>query len=161
MSRPLDQVIVSQLAALLARISTRNGFNTDAGEFVLTEQTRDDLPEDAMTLSIIDDTESLDGDGQRYQRRRGVLNVKVEGSLPVAISDGDQAQFQPVREQARLLMADIRRAVAGQSLTDFGVGITGIRITGRSLPELQDGASYQFCTVSFAFDFTESHLPKE
>lgn len=161
MSTPLDQVIVSQLAALLARIRTGNGFNTDAGEFVLSEQTRDDLPEDAITLAIIDDSETLDADGQRYQRRRGVLNVKVEGSLPVAVSDGDQAQFQPVRQQARLLMADVRRAVAGQSLTEFGIGITGIRITGRSLPELQDGASYQFCTVSFAFDFTESHLPKE
>lgn len=161
MSTPLDQVIVSQLAGLLSRIRTSNGFNTDAGDYVLTEQTRDDLPEDAITLSIIDDTENLDGDGQKYQRRRGTLNVKVEGSLPVAISDGEQSQFQPVREQARLLMADVRRAVAGQTLMDFGVGITGIRITGRLLPALEDGASYQFCTVSFAFDFTESHLPKE
>lgn len=155
----IDQTIVSGLATLLARIRIANGFNTDAGEFVLTEQTRDDLPEDALTLSIIDDTETLEGNGQAYQRRKGVLDVAVQAALPVAISDGAQPQFQPVREQARLVMADVRRAVAEQPLTDFGIGITGIRITGRSLPLLEDGASWQFCAVRFAFDFTETHKP--
>lgn len=161
MSTPLDQVIVSGLAALLARIRIANGFNTDAGAFVLTEQVRENVPDDAMALTIIDETETLEGNGQAYQRRKGVLDVSVQASLPVAISEGEQPQFQPVREQARKVMADVRRAVAQQPLTDFGIGITGIRITGRSLPLLEDGASWQFCTVRFAFDFTESHLPKE
>jgi hypothetical protein len=158
---PLDQVIVDQLSLLLSRITIANGFSCNAGEYVLAETTRDDIPEDAITLAIVDDSEQLEVSGQKYTRRAGVLTVRVEGMLPVSKQGPHGATYQPVRAQARHLMADIRRAVAGLALKDFPAGITDIRITGRSLPSLEDGAGFQVCSVTFDFRFTESHLPKE
>jgi hypothetical protein len=157
---PFDQALVTFVAGLLALIKVENGSNCNAGDYVLTEQTRADIPDEAVTLAIFDESESLVSGGQGYLRRRGELLLRVEGLLPVAKSSDTGPVFQPVREQARLLMADIRRAIAGRPEHDFPLGITGIRITGRLLPQLDDGASYQMCAVTFAFDFTESHKPK-
>lgn len=156
-----DQAIVDAMVTMLERIRVDNGFGSEAGEHVLDEQVRQDVPPEAYTLAVIDETETLRPDGQSYLRRGGVLEVRIEGAVPISNASEAGADFQPVRRQARQLMADIRRAIASRKLTDFPIGTTGVRITGRSLPQLEDGSSYQFCSVTFAFDFTELHTPKE
>ena len=164
-TEPLDEQFVQALAGLLAEIRVANGYHSDAGEHVLTEQMRTALPEDVVTLAILDANESLsegaNGNGQGLKRRSGRFQVTVQVALPVVLKVGGVPTPQPVRQQARRIMADVRRAVASQRFENFITGIIGIDITGRTLPPLDEGSSFQFANVDLDVRFTENHLPKE
>ena len=47
MNNSLDHQIVTTLATLLGRISVTNGFATEAGAYVVTEEQRAKIPESA------------------------------------------------------------------------------------------------------------------
>lgn len=162
MTIPLDQQIVDRLAALLGEIAIAGGYHTDAGAWVLVEQSHADIPDDAITLGIVDNAEKVADTSQHYTRRNGTLDVRIEVSVPAVIRPGGgSGQFQPARARARKAMADVRRAVAHRALKDFPSGITGIAIVGRSMPPLAEGSSHLLASVDFQFKFSESHLPKD
>ena len=120
---------------------------------------------------MFDDTETRSSDGQGVLRGTGELSLRVTLQVPIKLADSDPTQFVPVRAVARAVMQDIRRAIAAVPLNNyagttpdgprFPVGVTGLRITGRSLPPLEEDSSYQSGSVDLICTFNETHLPKE
>lgn len=146
---PLDQLAVAELARLLARIRIANGFRTDAGEFVLTEENHGDITDDVMSLEIADDDEETDYQG--VKRRRGNLAVTIFVNLP------RQTVTEATRSIARRVLADIRHALAKPDLYQFPAGVTGLEIGGRSMQFRDAGSQYFRPQLRVRISFVETH----
>lgn len=148
-AEPIDQLVVVELARLLSRIRVSNGFRTDAGEYVITEENHGDIPEDAMSLTIADDDEETDF--QDCKRRKGSLAITIGLNLP------QQEVTEATRANARRVLADVRQALAMPDEYQFPTGATGLEIGGRSMFFRDAGSRYFRPELRVRVAFREVH----
>lgn len=146
---PLDHLAVAELARLLSRIRMDNGFRTDAGAYVLTEENHGDIPDNAMSLEIADDDEETQYQG--VTRRRGSLAVTIFLNLP------QQSVTEATRALARRVLADVRHALSKPDLYAFPAGVTGLEIGGRSMQFRDAGSQYFRPQLRVRIQFVETH----
>lgn len=149
MAEPLDHQIVSEIARLLRRISVANGFRTDAGAQVVDE---DDHPNYDMTkvvLEVIDDEESAEY--QTCVRRRAELHLNI------AVYSPGVAVTQPMRRDARRVLADIRQALGDSTQHQFPAGVLGLEIGGRTFFTREDGSRLFRPELKARVIFRENH----
>lgn len=149
MAEPLDGQIVAEISRLLARISIANGFRTDAGQYVLSEESHTDIPETATVLEVLDDDE--DAGYQNCQHRRGFLNLTIAVNYPAG------TVTQALRRDARRILADVRQALGQRELHQFPAGVLGLEIAGRSMFIREAGSRYFRPEVKARASFTELH----
>lgn len=140
---PIDQLIVDEIARLLRAISVDDGYRTNAGAGVLTEESLESIADDAITIEIIDDVETLDSQSRAY--RRGKLSLKLNIDIPKGSSS---------RAVARNVLADVRRALTVEP-RQLPSGFTGLEIGGRNLPPREDGSQFITATLNLAASFNE------
>ncbi len=146
---PLDQKIVTEIARLLRRISKVNGFRTDAGRYVLDEESQDEPPADAIFLEVLDDDEETGY--QSAKRRTGHLQLIVAIGCPVGEVD------HALRAEARIVLADIRRALSQREHHQWAPGVTGLEIGGRTMFVREAGSRYFRPELRLRVAFTETH----
>jgi hypothetical protein len=149
-AEPLDQLAVAEIARLLARISVANGFRTDAGAHVITEENFADIPDGVTSLEVIDDDEETSYQG--VKRRRGTLLATIAVNLPV-----DIVVDAATRAYARRVLADIRQALADPSEHQFPPGVTGLEIGGRTMQFRDAGSQYFRPQLRVRISFVETH----
>lgn len=149
MTEPLDHQIVTALAAQLRLIRRDAGYFTDAGEHVLSEDSPDEIPDDTLFLELLDDEETTEFQG--CNRRRGILLINVAVNHPAGEVD------QALRHSARLVLADIRRALAAIKPLDWVIGVTGLEIGGRTFFTREHGSRYFRPELRLRVTFTEQH----
>lgn len=148
---PLDQQIVDGIVVALRRIRKADGYHTDSGLFVLQEQDLQDLPQGACFLEVLDDEE--EAEFQNCKRRKAQLKLTIAVNFPAG------EVTQAMRSDTRLVLADIRAALASIDCMNWITGVTGLEIAGRSLfmneagsrfyrPELQVRATFHETTRS-------------
>lgn len=148
MSTPLDQQIVDALAALLKQVRKGNGYRTDAGQFVMTEETREPIPAEAMSVEILDITEQLQD--QRIKRRLALLSMDLRVLLPIEAVNP--------RTTMRAVLADLRQAIA--TINDVPAwlpGVTRVDLGGRSIPTRTDGSQYLEASLELRVTYNETH----
>lgn len=142
---PIDQLIVDEVARLLSLIRIDNGYQTDAGLHVLTEESRDDFGTDVISIEIQDDTETLSKQSKRF--REGTLAITIDVLIPLKLSDK--------RAMARKVLWDIRRALSIEP-RQLPTGTTGLELGGRRIPPRVDGSQYLYAQQDLSVDFTET-----
>jgi hypothetical protein len=147
MTAPLDHLAVLELARLLGRISTANGFSTDAGFLVLTEESLNRVDDDAMLLEVLDPEESAEY--QSCAKRIGVLRIIVKVTVP--------AELPTARQTIRRVLADCRQALADTEQHDFPAGITKLEIGGRRINPREDGSAWLEGELDIAVTIQERH----
>lgn len=145
MSAPIDQRIVDEIARLLGAITVANGYETDAGLHVLTEESRDDLPDDAISIDVLDEVERIEQ--QARQLRKGQLQI----TLDIRVPNGPNA-----RALCRLVMADVRRALAVEA-RQLPAGFTGLEVGDRALPPRIDGSQFLTPSMTLTAAYTETY----
>ncbi len=146
MTEPLDEQIVTAVAAALAEITQANGYHHDLGpERVFTEQ--DGVGEEGVLDLIVFDR-SLTFDEQNRDRTRGVLELLIDCALPLA-------DVRTARRTARLLGADIRRALREQP--EWPVGLLELTLTNQLTTARDPGAKHIHLNVNLSAKFAESH----
>lgn len=149
MAEPLDHQIVAEVVRLLRDIRRANGYRTDAGQHVLTEESQGDIPADAIVLEVLDDDE--EADFQNCKRRRAALQLLVAVNFPMAEVD------QAIRFNARRVLADIRRALGDPDRHQFPVGVSSLEIGGRSMFVREAGSRYFRPELRARVIFHEQH----
>lgn len=132
MNEPLDTQAVEWLAGLLRAIHTANGYHTDAGTEVYTEQL-DMLAEDVhiARIGIEDGGEATNGQGRLH--RNAELTCSLQVVVPVTIGNA--------RTLCRRVLYDMRLALAqAKRRGSWPVGITGLEIGARRLEQREDSA---------------------
>lgn len=146
---PIDQKIIAFLGTLLTAIRKSNGYETDAGEYVIAEDSVD-APDGATVLELIDETEETAF--QAPGRRQGHLLIKVAIRFPSGTLPG-----VGVYATARRIFADIRRALSRIPSRQFPPGFTGLEIGGRTLIEREGGSRFLTPELRLRASFTEQH----
>lgn len=149
MAEPLDHQIVHEVARLLRDIRIANGYRTDAGQYVLSEENHDETPEDAIVLEVLDDEE--DADYQNCKRRKAQLQLTIAVSYPAGEVD------QALRRDARRVLADIRQALGDPDRHRFPIGVTGLELAGRSMFIRESGSRYFRPELKARVTFNENH----
>lgn len=152
MAAPLDQQILDELASRLGDISATdpdNGYYTDAGEVVLTEETEkseDDLSTDEIILEVLDVSEDLAKQSKKY--RTATLKVLVRAIL--------KAELTTARAKAREVLADIRKAIRGiEPCDDFVTGVLGLELGGRRINPREPGSGVTVAELDLSITYTE------
>lgn len=146
---PLDQQIVTRVVQQLREITIENGYRTDAGAHVLDDESRQDIPDDAIVLEVLDDDEETEF--TRSHRRKGFLQLVIAVTFPVGEHDAS------VRIQARKILADIRHAAAQIRGFQFP-GFLGLEIGGRSMFVREAGSQFFRPQQRLRAEFNETHL---
>lgn len=150
MAEPLDHQIVQEVARLLRDIRVANGYRTDAGQYVLSEENHDEIPDDATVLEVLDDDESVDG--QRAESRKATLQLTITVNYPAGAVD------QTLRGNARRVLADIRQALGNRARQQFPVGVLdSIELAGRTMFVREAGSRYFRPELSARITFVEQH----
>ena len=146
MTNPLDQppqteLIVSQIATWLRDISIDNGYTSDAGRSVSTEDSQQD---DGGTpiLTVIDT------DYQHTGERRWLVTIDIECLFR------RHAHF---REGARYLLHDIHRALNRpiSDWRDINAGVTDSQPNSQTIDKPADGSDYQRAVYSLQVEYSE------
>lgn len=148
---PLDQQIVALLSQQLRQIRTSNGYRTDAGQFVVDDETPE-IPDGATYLEVMDDEE--EAEFTLSHRRTGFLQIVVGITFPAGLHDAS------IRAHARKILADIRHALSRLRGFQFP-GLIGIEFGGRSMFEREAGSQFFRPQQRLRVKFNETHLPKE
>jgi|GEM_PF-6303951 len=147
MTEPLDHLAVLEIARLLGRINTDNGFLTDVGAEVLTEEKLGTIPADATLLEVVDPEERANY--QSCVKRTAVLNVVARVTVPI--------EFPSARLTIRRVLADCRQALADADQHNFPAGITKLEIGGRRINPRDDGSSFLEGELDIAVTIQERH----
>lgn len=132
MSEPLDHQIVEGIATALRNIRKVNGYHTDAGLQVLSEEFHEEIDDSKIVLEVLDDDETAES--QNCKRRKATLDLTIAVFYPAGQVD------QALRRDARRVLADIRRALASIDCLNWITGVTGLEITGRSMFTREPGS---------------------
>lgn len=151
---PMDQIIVNEVVRLLSYIRKANGYHTDAGAQIVSEETQSALDESQPILEVLDDDETTEF--QRLTRRTGSLALRVVAYLPDAIDE--RGEIAPAtRALARKVLADMRAALALGRPQDFPAGFTGLEIGGRTLFLREAGSRFFRPELQLKASFNEAH----
>lgn len=147
MAAPTDHQVVTALADLLRGITVANGYRTDAGEFVFTEESEDEIAGDAIAIELVDVDESLSA--QKLKQRAATLNLRVDVLIPMSLGTP--------RAQARAVLADVRAAVATINASHWLPGVTSVELGGRRIPPRVEGSQYIEASLDMRVSYTEQH----
>ncbi|MGH8429949.1 MAG: hypothetical protein ACREUF_06065, partial [Solimonas sp.] len=153
MSEPLDHQIAEGIAAALRQIRKANGYFTDAGLQVLSEEHHDEIDNEQIVLEVLDDDETAES--QNAKRRKATLDLTIAVYYPAGEVD------QALRRDARRVLADIRRALASIAGIDcphgWINGVVGFAIAGRSIFVRDAGSRYFRPELKARVTFHENH----
>lgn len=145
---PQSQIILDQLVVWLAEIQRANGYRTDAGQDIRTEQTRDSEP-DAPCLYLLDD------DATWSPHASGSRGSWTQTYALEALVKDDGAG----RAEARALLSDIHRALR-RRLLDWpqAAGVMAIRETARAIPPRPQNSDWITPSVTLEIDFVDKEV---
>lgn len=146
--KPQAQIILDQLVTWLTEIQIANGYYTDAGLDLHTEQSRDREP-DAPCLYLFDDDATATPVGDTGK-------TKWTQSLTIEALIHDNGTG---RAKARRLIADIRRALK-RRLLDWppAAGVSALRETARSIPPRPQNSDWLTPSVAIEIDFFDKEV---
>lgn len=147
-----DQLLAEALLARLATITHANGYATDAGLNVFDGATG--VPADRLPFLVL--AESEEGVGsQKTAAGDGPDDVSV--SLPMSIEGRIACNPEHPNTAARVLCADIRRALFGPgSVVSLTGGTVRLRYAGRVIDRREPGTADVGVTVKFEAVFSYS-----
>ena len=139
------QRILDQLVVWLEEIQTANGYHTDSGLDVRTEQDRNDVPLEPCLL-LLDEDASYNPPASG---RRGTWSQTYTIEALVH-DDGDG------RRLAREVLTDIHRAL-NRRLTDWppSAGVSSMRESAREIPRRPSDSDWLTPTVTIDIDFVD------
>lgn len=142
------QRILDQLAAWLGEIRTTNGYHTDAGLDVRTEQDRNEAPL-VPSLLILDETASYTPGASS---RRGTWSQTY--TIEALVYDRGNG-----RRLAREVLADIHRAL-NRRPTDWPpeAGVLSMRETMREIPRRPSDSDWLTPSVTIDIDFVDKEV---
>ena len=141
MSIPQEQAIIDQVAAWLSEITQANGYHTDAGGSISTEEFRQrDTTVPLLTV--------IDSDYSAAEPRKWLMTLDIEGVF---------LRSETERVQARLLLNDIGRALFRRSSQwrEIGAGVTGATPQTKQIDRQTDGGDYQRVVYSLVVEYSD------
>lgn len=146
---PRDQQVIDALAALLKTITKANGYRTDAGLFVFDEESREEVPENAIATELVDPDETLRG--QTIKEREADLRIRIDALIPFATTPKPRAT-------ARDVLADYRQAIATIGNQQRWItGVTNVALGARRIPPRVEGSAYVEASLDVQVTYIETH----
>ena len=147
-TKPQAQLILDQLVTWLTEIQQVNGYYTDAGLDLRTEQTRDSEP-DAPCLYLFDD-DAIATPIADSGKNRWMQTLTIEA----LIEDTGTG-----RAHARQLLTDIHRALRRKTL-DWppAAGVIALRETARAIPPRPQSSDWLTPSVTIEIDFIDKEV---
>lgn len=137
---PPEQILIDQLADWLADIRIANGYYTDAGLYLDTEEIDDPGNPPPAALLLLDESAAAVG-------KNWIQQIVVEGAVTV--------EPKTARVIARQLQADIARAIrTGLKANAHNTRIIrAVRITGKEIPRREPGENLLIPTVNVEMEY--------
>ena len=146
MKAPQEQQIIDCLAEWLQDITWANGYRTNAGKTVFTDESL--IPDEPVADTLL----VLDKGTKSLGRGRWVFTVDIEGLVVLTPQDGPSLG----RDAARLLLADIRDALKkGRTKRLLPAGAIELRETMRFIPRREPGANLLVPSVTIEIDYSD------
>lgn len=146
---PRDQQVIDALVLLLKGITTANGYRTDAGLYVFAEETREDVPDDAIATEVVDPDETLRG--QTIKEREADLRIRIDALIPLSATPAPRAT-------ARAVLADYRQAIATIGNQQRWItGVTNVALGARRIPPRVEGSAYVEASLDVQVTYIETH----
>ena len=142
MSIPQEQAIIDQVVAWLTEINQANGYHTDAGNRVTSEEFRGQRDGVVPLLTVID------SDYTTTDPRKWRMTLDIEGVF---------LRSENERVQARMLLSDIGRALFRRSSQwrDIGAGVTAAAPQTKQIDRLPDGSDYQRVVYGMVVEYSD------
>lgn len=139
-TQPAEQILVDQIAAWLGLIQRANGYHTDAGTRVSTEEP-DETNDPVMPSILVLDEIATSGS------RTWTQQLTIEGAV--------DADPKDARATCRRLQADIVAALrAGLKLNQHNTDvIRALRVTGKETPRREPGGTTLAPTISVEVEY--------
>ena len=139
--RPQEQRIVDQVVVWLGEILQTNGYHTNAGFGVSSEEYRQEG--DRAALLTVTDSSYTSAEPRKWS-----MTLDIEGVFPRASNE---------RQQARLLLNDIGRALFRRSSQwrAVGAGVTGTTAQAKQIDRQSDGGDYQRVLFTLVVEYSD------
>jgi hypothetical protein len=149
MKIPQEQRIVDSIAQWLREITWKNGYYTNAGALVFTDEC--DVPDEPTSDTLL----LLDKGARALGRGRWTLTLVIEALVVIVPIDGASTG----RTRARELVADIRDALKqGRTKALLPAGATELREVQRDIPVREPGANLMLATTTLEIDYSDIYL---
>jgi hypothetical protein len=148
---PQEQLIVDQIADWLREITWANGYRTNAGLTVYTDESM--VPDEPTSEALL----VLDLGAKAISPFLGkwTLSIMIEGLI--VLTALDQPDYG--RIQARRLLADVRDVLKkGRIRSQLPAGATGLREVVRNLPRRKPGANLLLLNVMLEIEYSDLFL---
>lgn len=148
MSLPIEQAVVDYLAAKLGQIRTANGYRTNAGLSVWSDEPefQPEGPEtDALRLLLVD------AEIAAREAHAWTLTLRIR-----ARTYCDRERTPYPRRLAREVLADVRQAMGAIDLMEAAapVGVEAVRFAGSQIPEREPGDNWLYPEATYSIDFS-------
>ena len=140
-SVPQEQLIIDQVVAWLQQITHANGYHTDIGEAVYTEEWQAG-DQQAVSLTVID------SDYAPAEPGKWRMTLDVEGVFP---------RVKDERVIARRLLQDIARALFQRIgiWREIGAGVTTVVPAAKLIERVADSSDFQRVMYSLDIEYSD------
>ena len=152
MKIPQEQQIVDGIADWLREITWKNGYYTNAGHLVFTDE--GDVPDEPTsdTVLVLDQGSRSQQSGSARPNGKWILTLLIEALVVIAPIDGASTG----RTRARQLVADIRDALKkGRTTALLPAGATALFEVRREIPRRDPGANLMVAAVALEIHYSD------